>query len=105
MTVNAKDWQNCPQVSISTTFYKQLLHNQIPKAQKDINDLTVFFTLLGYECVKAAHKHVNEINPRHQFHQHFTLAFFVQKCSSGISIIKFWLCNFLSKEYQRKSCF
>jgi len=30
------------QVSISPTFYEQLLHTKIPKAQKDTNDLTVF---------------------------------------------------------------
>jgi len=30
------------QVSISPTFYAQLLHTQIPKAQKDTNHLTEF---------------------------------------------------------------
>jgi len=29
--------------SISPTFYKQLLHVKIPKAQKDIEDLNVFW--------------------------------------------------------------
>jgi len=33
--------------SISATFYDQLLHMQIPKAQKDTDDLTEFFKLLG----------------------------------------------------------
>jgi len=34
-------------VSISTTFYEQLLRAKIPKAQKDTDDLTVFFAHLG----------------------------------------------------------
>jgi len=33
-----------------------------PKAQKDTDDLTVFFVLLGSACVKATHKHVGEIS-------------------------------------------
>jgi len=50
-------------VSISTTFFEQLLHVQIPKAQKDTDDLTVLFALLESLFVKAAHKHVVEIDP------------------------------------------
>jgi len=42
--------------SISSTFYVQLLRPQIPKAQKDTDDLTVFFTLSGSTSVKAACK-------------------------------------------------
>jgi len=39
------------------------LHAQIPpKAQQDINDLTLFFALLGYMHVKVASKDVGEIN-------------------------------------------
>jgi len=33
--------------SISSKFYVQLLHSQIPKALKDTNDLTVFFYPFG----------------------------------------------------------
>jgi hypothetical protein len=29
-----------------------------------------------------------------QYHQHFIHNFFVQKCFSKISQVKFWLCNF-----------
>jgi len=47
----------------------------IPKVQKDTNDLTVFISFFGSLLVKATHKHVGEINPRRQFHQHFTAAF------------------------------
>jgi len=49
--------------SISPTFYEQLLHAQIPKAQKDTDDLTVFFALLGSAGVKTSCKHVGEIDP------------------------------------------
>ena len=31
---------------------------------KKLVDLTVFFALLGSACIKAAHKHVDEIDPR-----------------------------------------
>jgi len=41
------------QVSISSTFYEQLLRAQIPRAQKT-DDLTVFFALLRYVRIKAA---------------------------------------------------
>jgi len=43
-------------VSISSTFKEQLLCAQIPKAKKDIDDLTVFFTLSGSGHEKAASK-------------------------------------------------
>jgi len=39
----------------------KLLHAQIPKVQKDNDDLTVFFALLGFLSMKAARKHVGEI--------------------------------------------
>jgi len=48
--------------SISPTFYVQLLHTQIPKAQKRLMAWLHFCTL-GSACVKAAHKHVGEIDP------------------------------------------
>jgi len=35
---------------------------QIPKAQKETDDLTVFFALLESARIKAAHKHVGEID-------------------------------------------
>jgi len=47
---------NSKQVSISPTFYEQLLRLQIPKEQNKTDSLTVFFLLLGYALVKAAHK-------------------------------------------------
>jgi len=40
-------------VSISPTFYAQILHAQIPKEQKKTDGLTVFFELLGSTCVKG----------------------------------------------------
>jgi len=49
--------------SISTTFYKQMLHAQISKARKDTDDLTVFFMLLGSACAKAAHKTLVKLTP------------------------------------------
>ena len=54
------------QGSISPTFYEQLLHLQIPKVQKD-NQLKQLFALSGSACVKAVHKHVDEIDPWQDF--------------------------------------
>ena len=36
---------------------------QIPKAKKKTDDLTIFFALLGFACVKAAHKMVVKSTP------------------------------------------
>ncbi len=44
------------QVSISPIFYTQLLHAQIPKAQKRLTIWLHFFAILGSERVKAARK-------------------------------------------------
>jgi len=43
--------------------YVQLLRTQIPKALKDTNDITVFFTLLGSTSVKAAQKMLVKLTP------------------------------------------
>ncbi len=48
-------------VSISPTFYMQLLLVQIPKSQKKTDNLTVFFVLSGSVCVKALQS-VDEID-------------------------------------------
>jgi len=42
--------------------------------------------LLGSGQIKFVHKHVGEIDPRCQFHQHFTCAFFIR--------VTVWLCIF-----------
>jgi len=51
-------------VSISPTFYKQFLCMPIPKAQKDTDYWTASLGLLGSSRIKAACKHVDEIDPR-----------------------------------------
>ena len=48
--------------AISTTFYEQLLHTQIPIAQKRQSSQAAF-ALLGSEHVKATGKHVDEVYP------------------------------------------
>ena len=52
-----------PRRSISPSFYKQLLHPQISKAQKRQCIKQQLFALLGPACVKAVRKHVDEIDP------------------------------------------
>jgi len=52
-------------VSISPTFYVQLLRSYVPKAPKDTADLTVFFVLSGSICVKVVRgTNIDEIEPR-----------------------------------------
>jgi hypothetical protein len=46
-------------LSISSTF----LCSQIPKAQKNTDDLDVFFALSGSACVKAARKMLVKLTP------------------------------------------
>jgi hypothetical protein len=48
---------------ISPTFYSELLCGQIPKVQKETDDLTVIFALLGFECVKASSKLLVKLTP------------------------------------------
>ncbi len=43
----------CEQVSISSTFFLQLLRLQVPKAPNNTADLTVFFAHSGSTCIKA----------------------------------------------------
>jgi len=64
-------------VSILPTFYKRLLRSKISKAQKDTDDLTVFYCFWDLPPIKAAHKNVGDIVPRCQFHQHFS--FYVRR--------------------------
>jgi len=63
-------------VSISSTFYRQLLCAQIPKAQKQIDNLTVFFALSRSECVKAAHRTLMELTHAVNFTNIFKSSFF-----------------------------
>jgi len=46
----------CEQVSILSTFYVQLLCVKIQKAQRDTDNLTVIFALLGFADIKAVCK-------------------------------------------------
>ncbi len=48
--------------SISSTFYEQLLHLQIPNAQKTVK-LSAFFALSGSLHVKAVHKMLVQLAP------------------------------------------
>ena len=66
---------------ISPTFYMQLLHVQIPKAQKD-RQLKQLFALSGYSSVTAVHKHVDEIDSWWPFFARFLTLERVWTCSS-----------------------
>ncbi len=51
------------QASISPTFYVKLLPLQVPKAQNDTADMTVFFVLSVSASVKAAHRMLMKLTP------------------------------------------
>jgi hypothetical protein len=51
------------QVSISSMLYEQLLHTQIPKAQKNTVKSSVFFALLGSARAKAALRMLMKLTP------------------------------------------
>ncbi len=50
-------------MSISSTFYVQLLFVQFPKVQKNIEKLTVFFVLSGSLQEKVAHRMLMKLTP------------------------------------------
>ena len=45
-------------------FYGQLLQAEIPKVQKETDNLTVFLRFLGSGLIKAVHTHVGEIDSK-----------------------------------------
>jgi len=61
--------------TISSTFYTQLLPVQIPKAQKDTDDMPVFFVLLGSAREKAARKMLMKSTPGVNFTNIFACIF------------------------------
>ena len=58
-------------MSISPTFYKQLLRSQRSRKRKKQLNLTVFFALLGSARLKAARKTLVKLTPGHLFTRHF----------------------------------
>jgi len=48
---------------MSSTFYAQLLREKVAKAQKDTDDLTVFFKHLGSSNIKAVPKMLMKLAP------------------------------------------
>ncbi len=47
-----------------SSFYPPYVH--IPKVQKDTDDLTVIFALLGSECVKAVRRMLLKLTPNNK---------------------------------------
>jgi len=56
-----KVWWNWPLWSVSSTFYAQLLLQQIPNAQRRQSSQQCLFALLWPTCVKAPKRNVDEI--------------------------------------------
>ncbi len=59
--------QKSSSISIWAQFHQYFTHSsfllQILKAEKDTDDLTAFFELLGSTHVKAGRRHIDEIDP------------------------------------------
>jgi len=52
---------------------------------------------------KAAHKLVDEIDSRCQFHQHFKSSFLGRNCFCSFPLVTAWLCIFWQKEIGAKA--
>jgi len=68
-SIQEKTWQKV-QVSISPIIYEELFSAQIPKVQKDMDDLTVFFAVVGSLSVKAACEMLLKTTPGCKFVEH-----------------------------------
>jgi len=64
------DCDNDDDVLILPTFYRAAFMGADPKSVKIQSSLQYLFALLGYTCIKAACKHVGEIDPICHFYQH-----------------------------------
>jgi len=82
-----------PGTPTSPTFYEQLLLAQLPKVQKDTENLTTFFALLGYEPVKASSKMLVKLTTRYAnttiwILRVLDLELKLDKCKSSLLILK-----------------
>jgi len=78
---------------VRTSLWQLFLHTcnkrKLPKRHSYENRVRITLMKLNYRC---------------KFHQHFTLPFLFESAYRSFSRIKIWLCNFLAKEYRRKTC-
>ena len=84
------------QVSISPTFYTQLLRVQIPKVQKD-SQVMQLFALLVPARLKAVHKHVDDLKPGVNFTNILREAFLYKSVMHSFSPLIVHVCTFLEK--------
>ncbi len=90
-------FQDSDLVSISSTFYQQLLCTQIPKVQKDTNNLIEVLHFWGSSHVKAARKHVGEIDPDKHRKNQIGLCVSFQNLSSDFeykNLEPIFICSF-----------
>jgi len=66
-------------VSISSTFYEQLLHAWSPKVPKDTDEVTDFFAISGSASVKAARIMLMKLTPGVDFVNMFMKSFYEQR--------------------------
>ncbi len=90
--------KRCAQVTISPTFYAQLLSAQIPNSAKKTDGLIVFFALLGSLYVKAVCKMLLKSTPGLNFTNILQAAFLYTKvCCAVFLYLQFGFKNFCQK--------
>jgi len=92
------------QVSISSTFYVQLLRSQVPKGPNDTADLTIFFAHSGSTCIKAVCRTLMKLSPGVNFINILRSTFLYASVLCGFSLVTVCLCDFLVKGFWCKSC-
>jgi len=88
---------NGQQVSISPTFYAQLLRSEIPKSPKNTDKL------FKYVHIKAARKMYVKLTTGVNFTNILFEPFLYKGALCSFSLLTIWLSNFLAKEYWPKS--
>jgi hypothetical protein len=93
---------NLEQVSISSTFYAQLLCAKIPKSAKKTDNLSIFFALLESLFVKAASKMLMKFTPGVNFINILCVHCLYESASSSFSLVMFLLWQKYKSSFVQK---
>jgi len=96
---------NRPQVSISSMFYDQLLHVQIPNALKKGQSSCQSFLRFWDLCLqKLLEEHWWNWHPRGRFHQHSTYSFYARSYPKRNNSVKLSVSFYAFGSYARNRC-
>jgi len=91
-------------LSISQTFFEQFFQTKVFSTSFSL--LTIWLYILWQKNIgaKATRKMIMKLTTLVSLTNFFGAAFFLQKCFRQLFVPIVWHCNFLAKEYLRKSC-